>query len=279
MDLDPRYMQAFYEVARTRSFSRAAQLLHKTQPTVSYQIRQLEQQLSTRLFDRTTKTLVRTPAGDRLFELCERFFGELAQFATARPPPLRIASVSAFGRYVLFPVLQRLDQPYSLHFPTGDAVLASLYAGTTDLGFVYRPLVSNRLHVTQVADEELVVIAPPRTRALPTSVDDFATIPFVTYDEHEYVFGRWFDAVFHRQPSSLTTANHFEELEEVVASVAGGHGWSIIPASAARHTKIMRHPRHRVTNAIYAVTRTLAHPAAASVISTLARRIRVTRDA
>lgn len=269
MDLDPRYMQAFYEVARARSFSRAAELLHKTQPTISYQIRQLEQQLSTRLFDRSTKTLVRTAAGDRLFELCDRFFGELAQLATAKPPPLRIASVSAFGRYVLFPILQRLDQPYSLHFPSADAVLASLHAGTIDLGFVYRPLASNRLHVTPVGDEELVVIAPPRTRALPRAVDDFAAIPFITYDEHEYVFGRWFEAVFRRQPSSLATANHFEELEEVVASVAGGQGWSIIPASAARHTRVLRHPRHRVTNTIYAITRALAHPAAASIISTL----------
>src|SRR5438874_3660847 len=112
MDLDPRYLPAFLAVGRTRSFSRAAESLHRTQPAVSYQIQQLEQQLGARLFDRTTRRLSLTHAGVRLLDLCERFFGDFGRLAaglrdpSASPPdPLRIASVSGFGRYVLFPIL------------------------------------------------------------------------------------------------------------------------------------------------------------------------------
>jgi len=283
MDLDPRYLQAFYEVARVGGFSRAAAQLHKTQPTVSYQIRQLEQQLATRLFDRSTRRLVRTPAGDRLYVLCEQFFAEFARLASAPeaypPLPLRIAAVSGFGRYVLFPLLAKLvptEQPYALRFPPADGVLSALYEGTCDLGFVHAPVVSSRLRAEVVWHEELVLIAPPRTpRRLPRDVAALADISFVTYDEHEYVFGSWFDVVYRRQPPSLCSLHHFEELEEVVATVAAGRGWSIVPEHAARGGVVaLRHPRRPVRNAIHALTRaaTPPSPLAARIVSSLRAR-------
>jgi len=291
MDLDPRYLQAFVEVARANSFSKAAGTLHKTQPAVSYQIRQLEHQLHARLFDRDAKRL--TPAGRRLFALSDRFFREFSQLATAlhdpdaAAEPLRIESVSAFGRYVLFPVLSAMPElRYSLRFPTAEQVYAALHAGTCDLGIVYQPHVSSRLVATELAREELVVIAPgsgPASRVkLPPSVDGFvapdgsqagfAGLPAVTYDECEYVFGKWFEAVYRRQPRSVSSAYHFEELEEVVATVAAGRGWSIVPAhcvASTRRVACIRHSRRRVYNAIYALTRPgdVDHPAIGRVIA------------
>jgi len=145
MDLDPRYLHTFLAVGRARSFSRAAASLHRTQPAVSYQIQQLEQQLGARLFDRTTRRLSLTRPGVQLLDLCERFFGEFGRLAAAMldpsaiaADPLRIASVSGFGRYVLFPILKRMPavQAYLLRFPVADEVFASLHAGTCDVGFV-----------------------------------------------------------------------------------------------------------------------------------------------
>src|SRR5215475_13888381 len=144
MDLDPRYLQTFLAVGRARSFSRAAAALRRTQPAVSYQIQQLEAQLGARLFDRTTRRLSLTHAGVDLLDLCERFFGDFGRLAArlrdpsaVRPDPLRIASVSGFGRYVLFPLLQRLPavQAYALRYPLADQVFASLQDGTCDVGF------------------------------------------------------------------------------------------------------------------------------------------------
>ena len=269
MDLDPRYLQAFVEVGRALSFSRAAKALHRTQPAVSYQIRQLEQQLGASLFDRTTRRLTLTPAGVRLLDVCEHFFADFARLvAELRDPssviaaPLRIASVSAFGRYVLFPVLERMvtRRRYTLRFPTADQVFTSLHDGSCDVGFVYLPVVSSRLVTAEVWDEELVLLVPARggPSALPRTVDAFTAVPFVTYDESEYVFGKWFETTFRRRPSSLHSAYHFEELEEVIATVSAGRGWSIVPdhcATLAKGVRLLRHPRHRARNRIYAVTR------------------------
>jgi DNA-binding transcriptional LysR family regulator len=287
MDLDPRYLRAFLEVGRARSFSRAAKMLHRTQPAVSYQIHQLEHQLGARLFDRTTRRLSLTRAGLRLLDLCERFFGDFGRLAaglrdpsTIRPDPLRIASVSGFGRFVLFPILEGMPalQGYSLRFPTAETVFASLQDGTCDLGFVYLPLVSSRLLTTAVWREELVLLAPADVhRRLPRTVDAFADITFVTYDEHEYVFGKWFETLFGRQPRLLQSGYHFEELEEVVGTVAAGRGWSIVPDHCAAReaadgrAQVLRIPRRRVHNLIYAVTRAGAaeHPATVQILDAL----------
>jgi DNA-binding transcriptional LysR family regulator len=291
MDLDPRYLQAFLAVGRAHSFSRAATALHRTQPAVSYQIQQLEDQLGARLFDRTTRRLSLTRAGLELLDLCERFFGDFGRFAAGlrdpsaiRPDPLRIASVSGFGRYVLFPVLETMPalRGYSLRFPTADQVFASLQDGTCDVGFVYLPLVSSRLLTTAVWREELVLLAPASASPprLPRTVDGFSAVAFVTYDEHEYVFGKWFETVFGRQPRLLQSAYHFEELEEVVGTVAAGHGWSIVPdhcaaaSTAQGRTVMLRYPRRRSRNLIYAVTRASAteHPGVAQIIAALGAR-------
>lgn len=284
MGFDPRYLETFLVVGRERSFSGAAQVLHKTQPAVSYQIRRLEDQLATSLFDRTTRTLTLTAPGTRLFELCERFFGEFERYAAAlldptAPPhqPLRISSVSAFGRYVLFPLLARLPATlrYSLRFPTAAEVFAALEDGTCDLGFVYLPVTSSRIAAAPVWREELVLIAPPKTRAAPRDLAAFEQLPFIAYDESDYVFGKWFEAAYGRQPRTLQTPYHFEELEEVVNTVAAGRGWSIVPDHCLRRLGsgaiTVQHPRRRVRNLVYAVTRAAApeHPARTQILDAL----------
>jgi DNA-binding transcriptional LysR family regulator len=295
MDLDPRHLETFFIVGNERSFSRAAAQLHKSQPAVSYQIRRLEEQLGARLVDRQGRRPALTRAGAQLHELCRRFFGEFERLQAAlragsevAPAPLRIAAVSAFGRYVLFPLLERQRTlRYSLRYPTADQVFAAIDDGGCDLGFVYLPRVSSRLVTSPVWREELVLVGPRRAAA-PTRLDDFAALPFVTYDESEYVFGKWFEALYGRQPRALRSLYHFEELEEVVSTVAAGRGWSIVPdhavaAAVRRGAVVVARPgprrRRRVGNRIYAVARANDpdHPAALHIMDALLSASKTTK--
>ena len=61
--MDLRGLQIFIEVAEQRSFTRAGELLGYSQPTVSFQIRQLEQEMGVPLFDRIGHTVSLTEAG------------------------------------------------------------------------------------------------------------------------------------------------------------------------------------------------------------------------
>jgi len=61
--LEFRQLETFLKVAELKSFSKAAQEIFLTQPTVSEHIRQLESELNTRLFLRTKRETILTPSG------------------------------------------------------------------------------------------------------------------------------------------------------------------------------------------------------------------------
>jgi DNA-binding transcriptional LysR family regulator len=77
MNLSQRQLQAFLEVARLASFTRAAERLHITQSGLSAMMRDLEAQLDCRLFDRTTRSVVLTAAGHQLAPVAMRVLAEL----------------------------------------------------------------------------------------------------------------------------------------------------------------------------------------------------------
>jgi DNA-binding transcriptional LysR family regulator len=67
-----RRLQVFHAVAKHLSFTRAADALFMTQPAVTFQIKHLEEQLNTRLFERRHGNISLTPAGERVFSYAEK---------------------------------------------------------------------------------------------------------------------------------------------------------------------------------------------------------------
>jgi len=78
MQFNMEYYRMFYYTATFGSMSRAAEAMYITQPAVSTAIRNLEKQLSARLFVRKAHGMELTPEGKRLFEHVSTAFGELA---------------------------------------------------------------------------------------------------------------------------------------------------------------------------------------------------------
>lgn len=70
--MEIRWLEDFMALARTRHFSRAAELQHVSQPTFSRRIRLLEEAMGATLVNRQTLPLSLTPAGEAFVELCER---------------------------------------------------------------------------------------------------------------------------------------------------------------------------------------------------------------
>ncbi|RBW51188.1 LysR family transcriptional regulator [Marinobacter sp. F3R11] len=70
--MEIRWLEDFMALARTRHFSRAAELQHVSQPTFSRRIKLLEEAMGATLINRQTLPLSLTPAGECFFELCQR---------------------------------------------------------------------------------------------------------------------------------------------------------------------------------------------------------------
>jgi DNA-binding transcriptional LysR family regulator len=260
-------------VVEQGTFGAAADHLGVTQPAVSYRIARLEEEMGTPLFERAGRRMVLTVSGRALQELAARQMAELealrGRLSDAPVPsgePLRIASVSGFGRYVLFPVLASpafRDLRMELLYHTAEEVFRRVEAAEAELGVVYLPKVSSYLDVRELCREELALIAPADgpPEEPPRTPDDLEPLPFVTYVESGYVFGTWFEHHFGRRPARIRTAHHFEELEEVVEMVALGQGLSVVPLDCAGaaldrgRVRVMKPAGPPCLNAVHAVTR------------------------
>lgn len=109
-------------VVETGSFAKAAEVLHKTQSSISYQISKLEEQLGTQVFDRSTYRAELTPVGLRILEEGKRLLQQaeyvsrlVSQFSDGWEPKLELV---VDGMLPVEPVLQALKEMSELEIPT-----------------------------------------------------------------------------------------------------------------------------------------------------------------
>src|SRR5262245_65782791 len=78
MNINLRQLRAFVSIGRLGSFTRAAEALHATQPALSAQIRELEESLGVKLFDRSTRSVTLTQAGEDLMPSVDTVLTDLS---------------------------------------------------------------------------------------------------------------------------------------------------------------------------------------------------------
>lgn len=168
--MELRHVRYFLAVAETRSFTRAAERLHVTQPTLSHQIKQLEQKIETVLFERGTKDIELTAAG-RLFKpYCERIVREIdasvlaiSELEGLMRGTLRVAVFHSFSRSMLPPILAEFALRYpgvrvtAQLVPQADLERNLLSAGL-DFAVAYMADDYDQIDAEPLFDEELVLI-------------------------------------------------------------------------------------------------------------------------
>jgi len=117
--IDPASLGVFMAIARHGSFRRAAIELRVTPSALSHALRALEERIDLRLFNRTTRSVSLTEAGQRLFERAEPAFrdieaaiDDLATFRGAPMGTLRINAAGAAAQLVLMPLIEVFLKQY-----------------------------------------------------------------------------------------------------------------------------------------------------------------------
>src|SRR3954470_17421004 len=231
---DLPFLQTFVAIYELGGVTAAAAQLHRTQPTLSYQLAQLEHALGSPLFVRQGRQFTPTELATQLHRLAVGFARDLDVVRRGdEPSAIDVASVSVFGRFVLFPLLKRLRgvRP-TLRFPTADELFRRVADGEVDIGFTHKALERPRLVLTPAHTEQLVLVASPAWARRLATPKQFRDIPIVTYDESDYVIGRWIGHHFGRRAPMWFSVAHFEEIEEVIELVHDGAGVAIVPRSA-----------------------------------------------
>lgn len=171
--VDFEQLRTFLQVARLKSFSRAAEKLGMTQPAISAQIRSLEKEIGARLFDREGGKVTFTAVG-RLFEpfaehclQCQSHISLAVNelFRSARGE-VSVSASEATSLYVLPPVLAQYKRHYtrvSLNVVRAEHArsLESVLSRSVDFAVVSTPVKDPRLTVHTIHRDEIVLAVPP----------------------------------------------------------------------------------------------------------------------
>ncbi|GAA3687028.1 LysR family transcriptional regulator [Arthrobacter ginkgonis] len=184
-----RQLEYFLTVAAEGSFSRAAGVLHMTQPPLSQSVLQLEKQLGVQLLVRHAQGVSPTEAGRLLMEQGEhllqwsrRLEERLSAMGQGLAGSLHIASVPTFGWSHLPPLLQAFADTapgveVELSDPVPSEVLAQVADGSADVGFVATSdtgllaAAHPGLAIELVAEMPLLAVLPPSLPDLPDPLD------------------------------------------------------------------------------------------------------------
>ncbi|WP_142847183.1 LysR family transcriptional regulator [Telmatospirillum sp. J64-1] len=234
-----RELRTFVTIAKQGSFAAAGQKIGLTQSAVSAQIRNLEEALGLRLFDRTGRSAILNAAGLRAVPMAEQILEIFALMGTPESleeykGELRIGAISTAQTGLLPPILLRLHQQApgiesKLVPGVSLNLLAQVDAGEIDLAIMIRPpfALPKELHAELIQKEPFVLVAP-----LGTQGDDplalLAEQPFVRYDRSSFG-GRLVSQFLRRKRLEVRQVLELDELDAIVKMVESGLGVSLIP--------------------------------------------------
>lgn len=173
MNLDLRDLELIREVSRQGSLTGAARHLHVTQSALSHRLQDLEARLGVRLFERQTRRMVPTRAGERLTGAADRVLGELKvawddvhSLGEGGVATLRVSTACYTGYQWLPRVLAAFHREHPGVEVTIDAAsthraVDAVKAGAIDLALRPGRLEDDALTVTPLFDDEIVVLLPP----------------------------------------------------------------------------------------------------------------------
>jgi DNA-binding transcriptional LysR family regulator len=240
-----RRLQVFHAVARQLSFTKAAEALFMTQPAVTFQIKQLEEHLSTRLFDRAQGKIALTPAGQIALEYAERILALSAELDTRLKEmsghsagPLLIGASMTIGEYVLPQLIGKFKARFPDVVPTlfvgnSEAVQERVAERTLDLGFIEGDSHLASLHSELCCEDELQVVCAPlhplakEPFALPSSLSQHSYINREAGSGTREVIDRYL-AKAGVTPESMNVVVELGSPEAIKGLVATGLGFAIM---------------------------------------------------
>ena len=240
-DLDLRLVRYFTVVAEHRHFGRAAEALHVAQPSLSRQIRHLEQQLGARLLDRTPQGSRLTEAGEVFLPLARallRSADQAAAHTRAAAQPSRITIGYTIG-LIVTPAVRQLRREHpdadvqTLHLDWNQPREA-LLDHRVDAVVTRLPLRTGGLHVTILYDEPRVLLVPLDHRLAgkeSVSIDDIADEPIPRLPDPAWNAYWRIDPRPDGRPAP--DGPLVEAIEDKNELIAAGQAVAVIPAGVA----------------------------------------------
>jgi DNA-binding transcriptional LysR family regulator len=237
--MDIQFFHTFLTVAKLGNMTQAAEQLNFSQPTITGQIRALEQHFGVLLFDRVGKKLHITDAGRTLAAYAEQLlksYGEAHEALSAYPGNVSIGVASAMVNHFLPPLLREFSAqvPNSTvtvelcpHTPD---VVKGILENRFDLGFVQNQAASDSLSQFEVLQDQLVWVVHAKTRAKYNGSAAIADYPLIAYKS-----GGLFRSLYEKAlGKNLRPAIVYSDSEAAKNAILQGLGCGALPLIMAR---------------------------------------------
>lgn len=244
--MDIKQLRALLAVAETGSVTRAAEALHIVQPAVSRQLKLLEEDVGSALFERGRYGMELTEAGEILVEHARRALLELDRArAEIQPSDAQISGVVTIGLLsstadlLAEPLLNEvkiLHPAVSLRISVGYAghLRDWLESGEIDAALLYNPKATPTIQAQPLLDERLCVVGPPSSTLRPNrprALADLASWPMILPSAPHGIRNLLEQAC----PGTGTKLNVVLETNAMSVQkqlVVRGHGFTILPSIA-----------------------------------------------
>ncbi|MBU4321070.1 MAG: selenium metabolism-associated LysR family transcriptional regulator [Thermodesulfovibrionales bacterium] len=249
--MEDHKLKVFCTVAETKSFSKASEIIHLTQPAVSLLVQAIEEIYEIKLFDRASNTVTLTPAGEMLYKYAkeilnlyaaaEKNIGEITGFVKGS---IRVGASSTIGNYLLPGVIADFRKTYpkiKVHLLVGNTkrVVELLNAGNIDIGLVEGDVARQKMVVDKLVTDELALIVPPLhplAKKRNISIFEITKEPFIFREEGSgtrQVIEKYLGK-YSITPQNMMISMVLGSTEAIKESVENGMGIAIVSRWAVR---------------------------------------------
>lgn len=246
--MDFKQIEAFVNVVRFKSFSKAADATFFTQPTISTHIRNLEKELGVKLLDRKSRIVEMTPQGAKFYKFAVEMINARSQAFDALNADqdnvegiLEIQTSSIPGVTFLPELLAEFRKEhngiqYYVSLSDTQTVLDNIVERRGEIGFVGEDVSSNAIESVKVASDRTVLIAPI-SLGLPSKItmEEAVTFPFIwreTGSATRKVFETTAVSMGYDK-ETFEVAALFDDVDSIISGVEAGLGVAIISEKVA----------------------------------------------
>jgi DNA-binding transcriptional LysR family regulator len=261
MSLEISQIQTLVAVAKTGSFSKAAEELHVTQSAISQSIKNLEQKIEVPLFSRSGKKVSLTLEGEKLYLMSKKFLAridetlnEIRQDKNEMSGKIRIGTLMGIGKSWLGDQLMDFVEEYPLihlniHL-SGPSQLVKdferfyLDCIITPEGYV--PHVGEKIHY---CDEFITLVFPKDGKGVPPEVfetfqkgecpkdiSDLVKVPLIAFEHDDPLFLHWCKSVYDQRPQHVNRRLVVNSHGKMLQAVSKGLGMAILPTHVLKRS-------------------------------------------
>jgi len=249
--MELRHLRYFVAVAEAENVTRAALLLHVSQPGVSRQVRDLEAELGVPLFERGAKSLRLTAAGGvflaearAVLQRAEEAVARVRAVAGAAAGEINLGYAPSLTVRLLPSALRKFQAEFPrvrvvLHDLSTEEMLAGLGAGRLDLALTVRPRAAllRGLRFEELARYGMrVAVAPTHAlaRAATLSLEQVGREPLLAYSRKDYPeYHAMLAKLFASTGRKPRLAGEHDSVTSLIAAVESGHGFALVPECLA----------------------------------------------